>query len=444
MLFRSVFFYFFHKQKEVSRVTFLSVSLQGLRGRIFRTTSLVLALTVIIGAFFSDVLLKKSIENTITTGIGRIGADLVIVPQAGKDKIKPIILNGAPSFFFMDAGIAGRVKSMVGVAAVSPQVYFHPLSYLVCCTTENFLVVGYDPVTDFTVAPWIKYTTKDGLKEDDMVVGKMVKLYPGQQISLYGAVLNVAASLEETGIGFFDNSAFVPIATAKRLLQGLAEKQKQGGLRTREIANDLSYTHIFASRQEDTNTVEEIDPNKISALLVKLKPGVNLKAFSERLRQRLPGLAVVNMRASTRAVKEQLTSMVDAFLLPVIIMLLMGVVILSVVFLMGNRERQREIGIMRALGARPVDIGRLIMYDSLVISMIGGVFGILFGGAIMLIFKEHIMTALDMRYIWPGPATITVVLLTTLAVSLTVGILSGLYPAWRASHMEPYQAVRNG
>jgi putative ABC transport system permease protein len=96
-------------------------------------------------------------------------------------------------------------------------------------------------------------------------------------------------------------------------------------------------------------------------------------------------------------------------------------------------ERTREIGIRRAVGARPRDIRTLFLMESFAISVVGGIAGILVGVAIARI------VALSAG--WPTVVTPWSVLVSS-SVSIGVGLISGLYPAIRAAELNPIDALR--
>ncbi|RMG02890.1 MAG: ABC transporter permease, partial [Nitrospirae bacterium] len=435
---------FIKRKKKVSLMTPFRVSSANLGRRLFRTVTLVVALTIVIGAFFADILLSKSIENTLEVGAGRLGADLMVVPEKEKKAAQAVLLSGGPTIFYLGKDILGKIREFPEIEKASPQLYVQPFSYKVCCTVESILIIAYDPETDFTVKPWIQYSLRGKQGLYDLVVGKLVKYYPGQQMDLFGRKLNVVASLEPTGLGYFDNSAFIPIDGARRLLRELKKREEAHRIPTRQEILDESFSHLFASDKEKRVSIEEIDPEGISAIFVKAKDDVDIQSLTKKIESRFKGVGVINVREATISVKRHLSSMLNAFMLPIAILLFMGIVILSVVFSMSVTERQREIGLMRAVGARQSDVFRIVILESLLLALIGGVFGILFGGSLVFLFKNQIMAALNLLYIWPSPRVIVTVFGLTLVTSLLVGLCSGLYPAVRASRMEPYHAIRSG
>lgn len=106
-------------------------------------------------------------------------------------------------------------------------------------------------------------------------------------------------------------------------------------------------------------------------------------------------------------------------------------------------ERTREIGIMKAIGATNIDVMSIFIIEGMLVSSIGGIFGIILGS-----FGSQAMSAILMRFMSVGSGanlapviTISSVVLG-ISVSLIVGVLSSLYPAWRAARMSPVEAVR--
>ncbi len=418
------------------------LAVSNLRRKPFRTIALVGALAVVIGAFFTDVLLTRTIGNTLEVGIGRLGADLVVVPAGSEEAARKVLLQGTPATFTLPPSTLERLQAWPEIEKISPQLFFRPFSYLVCCTTEQVLMIGYDPATDFTIGPWVRYFIKKNQQEDELVVGHRVKFYPGQQISLFGKLLTVVASLDDTGVGYFDRSAFMPLAGARKLIDHLKKSQRAERVRRRQAVEDLSLTHLFDATSEQEKALARLDPNGVSALFCKTRPGTDVKALAKRITDTLDGVTVVNVRAATASVKEQLTSVLDALFLPIIILIVMGTVILAAIFAMSAAERHREVGMLRAMGATKREIFQLFLSESLMVAGLGAVFGILAGGAIVVLFKERIMAALNLLYIWPGPGIVLQVFGLTALVATAIGLAAGLYPALAAARLEPYQAIR--
>ncbi len=433
---------FLSRRQRRGQPTLYSLPFANLRRKRFRSVALVTSLAVVIGAFFTDVLLTRSIGNTLEVGVGRLGADVVVVPKGHEKEGQAVLLEGTPTAFFMKESVVDDLKKLTEIEQLSPQLFFRPFSYLVCCSLEKVLMVGYDPKTDFTIAPWVQYFLKTGQGNEELVVGARVKFYPGHQVSLLGKLLKVVASLDVTGFGYFDRTAFMPMEGARALIRFVKEREKAEQLKVREGLNDLSMTHLYDDKETQEAELRAIDPEGISAVFIKVKNEVDVKAFAESIPARFPELSVINVRAATLSIKRQLTAMLDAFFLPIVILIVMGTVILAAIFGMSANERRREIGLLRALGATKHKVFQLFLAESCLVAALGCVFGILGGSALLILFKNKIMVSLDLLYIWPGPWTIFQVGLLTLGVAALVGIAAGLYPALKAARLEPYEAFR--
>jgi len=115
------------------------------------------------------------------------------------------------------------------------------------------------------------------------------------------------------------------------------------------------------------------------------------------------------------------------------ISLLVGGVGVSNIMLVSVRERTKEIGLRKAVGARPRDIGLQFLLEAVLLTVIGGVLGIAVG----------IGTALVVAALTPVPATVTAwSVLLAFGVSAGVGIVFGVVPAQRAGRLDPVVALR--
>jgi putative ABC transport system permease protein len=115
------------------------------------------------------------------------------------------------------------------------------------------------------------------------------------------------------------------------------------------------------------------------------------------------------------------------------ISLLVGGIGIMNIMLASVLERTREIGIRRAIGARRQDIRAQFVIESFTISLIGGMSGIIIGIALARVVAAYAG--------WPTVITFSSLLLST-GVSITVGLVSGIYPATRAAELNPIEALR--
>jgi len=116
------------------------------------------------------------------------------------------------------------------------------------------------------------------------------------------------------------------------------------------------------------------------------------------------------------------------------ISLLVGGIGIMNIMLATVLERTREIGLRRAVGARQIDIRSQFIAETVSISATGGVVGVLFGFALSMVISA--ITG------WPVGWTITTVLLSFF-VCAVIGLASGIYPALKASKLDPIEALRH-
>jgi putative ABC transport system permease protein len=116
-----------------------------------------------------------------------------------------------------------------------------------------------------------------------------------------------------------------------------------------------------------------------------------------------------------------------------VVTLLGSVIGLMNIMLVSVAERTREIGVSKALGARSSTIKQQFLTEAIMISLIGGVIGVILGmlaGNVVALFSD---TAFIVPWLWIGVGV---------SLCAVVGIISGIYPAIKASKLDPIEALR--
>jgi ABC-type antimicrobial peptide transport system permease subunit len=128
------------------------------------------------------------------------------------------------------------------------------------------------------------------------------------------------------------------------------------------------------------------------------------------------------------------TDLMSGLLLYVaLISLIVGGVGIMNIMMVSVTERTREIGLRMAVGARARDILRQFLVEAVVLCLLGGAIGILLGcgGSIAVRFFKH----------WPTEISVPAII-AAVGVSAAVGVIFGFYPAWKASRLDPIEALR--
>jgi len=118
------------------------------------------------------------------------------------------------------------------------------------------------------------------------------------------------------------------------------------------------------------------------------------------------------------------------------ISLIVGGIGIMNIMLVSVTERTREIGVRMAVGARRTDILFQFLFEALVISLIGGALGLLLGTALADVMERLLR---EMSFKTQVNATVVI---ASLATATIVGVVSGLYPAFKASRLDPVEALR--
>ena len=140
-----------------------------------------------------------------------------------------------------------------------------------------------------------------------------------------------------------------------------------------------------------------------------------------------------DMTEMTRTMASTSNMMTRLLLFVAMISLVVGGVGIMNSMLVSVTERTREIGLRMAVGARGRDILRQFLVESIVLCMLGGALGIAIGRSSSLLLRS----LLD----WPTELSIGAIV-AAVGVSVSVGVVFGYYPAWKASRLDPIEALR--
>jgi putative ABC transport system permease protein len=235
----------------------------------------------------------------------------------------------------------------------------------------------------------------------------------GQTVKINGVGYEVVAVLTESGSGFSntDSNIYMPITTAHSRLYGD---------RTRSGEKAVTSVTVQAASEEQTDAaIEQITET------LRRQHGIIYAADDD---------FTIFSQSDLLSTFDTVTATLTAFLGAVAgISLLVGGIGIMNIMLVSVTERTREIGIRKAIGALRRDILTQFLLESMTLSLLGGLIGIALGWLISTAAGR----ALDILTV----VTLSNVLLAT-GFASAVGIIFGLYPAWRASNLRPIDALR--
>lgn len=382
--------------------------------------SLLATLGVIIGvaAVVSAMSIIEGATKEILDAIKSFGSNVIIVyPGSGSRSgrrvgtVRTLSLDDAKAIADKCPAVIRSAPEVLGVGQA--KFYSKNMNCTVLGTTppyqdiRNYKVVQGRFINNSDIKSEA-YVAILGHKVAKDLFGKGTPL--GFVIKLRGKPFTVIGVMEKKGtLGFLrvDQQIIVPISTAMKRLYGV-----------RSVAS-ISAQTINAKKTKEAR-------KQISALLRKrhkIPPGEKEDFGLYSQEQLLKGF------------KEQAQIMGIVFYSIAGISLVVGGIGIMNIMLVSVTERTREIGIRMAVGARRTDILSQFLAESSAISLIGGILGALIGTGLSKIIS-NISADLFKAYV-PNSA-----IFTALTVALVTGIISGIYPAFKASRLDPIEALR--
>jgi len=206
---------------------------------------------------------------------------------------------------------------------------------------------------------------------------------------------------------------------------------------------DAAYHMAEDSRTKSMQPIF-IEKDKISAVLVQVQEGFTPDRISIRIEHDVDGVKAIASDEVISTVRKQLAGLLKGILLISAVLWVLALLMIGFAFYMIVNERQRELGLLRSMGAKKKHVFRLIISEAMIISTVGGVIGLVAGSAILATFKDLILHSLKLPYLLPSVTMLIELVAGAIIFSSLTGLLSSLVPAVLASRMEPYEAIRKG
>lgn len=187
------------------------------------------------------------------------------------------------------------------------------------------------------------------------------------------------------------------------------------------------------------NTLQNLTNNtgEVSLILVKADNGTDATELSSTIKDKFSDELTTSTSLSGMERMNQGLDVINTGAWAIsLVAILVGGIIVVITMLKAVSERTREIGVLRAIGWTKKRIMKMIIGESLLLSLIATVVGIVVGVGIVEI--------LSTTQLMPGimPSFSALLFLKGIGVALLLGILGGIYPAYRASKLEPTEALR--
>ena len=188
----------------------------------------------------------------------------------------------------------------------------------------------------------------------------------------------------------------------------------------------------------------DMEKDKVSAVLVQVQDNFTPERIAIRIEHDIEGVKAIASDEVTSTVRKQLGGLLKGILAISAILWILSLMMMAFAFYMIVNERQRELGLLRAMGAKTGHIFRLIITEAVIISVSGGLLGMFVSAALLYTFKDLIIRSLKLPYLLPPTIVLLELVAGAVIFSIITGLLSSLLPAASASRMEPYEAIRKG
>lgn len=399
-------------------MTFSSFPILNLLGKKGRTFALVLFALFLSFSLFGGALLLTCLRGGLHSLELRLGADIIVVPYEARTKVSAdtILNQGNRTYFYMSKQNLAKVAQVEGVAQVSPQVYLCSMN-AGCCST-SLQLIGFDPATDFTIQPWVRQTFSGTLKTGDILIGSNVTLSASRKLKFFDKLWNIAAQLDQTGTGL-DNAVFANLETIQQMLDAAAERGFTFA--------DKSYSDAV-----------------ISTIMVKVADGYRIDDVASVIQRRARRTQAVKAKGMTTGIADSLASTANIIGVLAAVVWVLCLIILVVVSSLIIGERKKEFAVLRVMGASRKKLSRLVMGESLVVNLTGGVCGILLALLCILPFHTLISQSMGLPFLLPPAFVVILLAVCALVLSVGCGCLTSAYAAHQVAHVDAGVMLREG
>ncbi len=392
------------------------------------------ALGVIIGVATVVALLSigAGTRDTITGRIASVGTNLLTVSPGFAQRGPVSGAAGEASLTADDAAALADASAVPDVVLVAPE-YSRNTQLIAGDANENTQVRGVTP--EFESAYDLTLSAGRFITADD--------------VRRRGNVVVLGATLAETLFGTTDVvgqrlSAALPGGSGERWpLTVVGVLTAKGGTSRFTDPDDAAFVPITTAQLTLFNARDVRGRVAVSSVTAVAAEGRSAEAAGqmEALLRRRHGLGSddtldfrISSQADLLALATEVTGTMTLFLAAIAaISLIVGGIGIMNIMLVSVTERTREIGIRKAVGARPRDILAQFLAEAILLGLVGGILGAAVGIGVAWALKSA-----SVMHTVVSPTSV----LLALAFAVAVGLVSGTYPARRAAHLNPIEALR--
>ena len=382
-----------------------SLAIKNLLRRRVRTGLTVAGVGIAIAVLFSLLSFNAGYERQLSGELGSLGIHMLAVPKGCPYEAASLIIHGGVIPKYLSYSDLAQVAKIDGIEVASPMLLHQFFK-----DGKPHIVYGINIEEQKLLKPWWKVEGRY-FKDDEpgvMIVGRSLaekeNLKVGQVLE-FGpdkVPTTIVGILERTG-NQDDEFHFLPLSAAQRIFG------KQGQLTTVAIkARDVSRIPEISKKLEEIPDIQVVTMTQVMGTIMNLVGSAQALLFSV-----------------------------------IIIALFISAVCIMNTLIMSVNERTREFGMMKAVGASGGDVSRLIIVETLIITMIGcgaGLIVALLGSKLVESFVRGVIPyspAGELISIDPSLVFICI------GFALAIGLLCSIYPAVKCARLTPMEAMRS-
>src|SRR5271165_3212334 len=331
---------------------------------------------------------------SFTQGLRQTAAGLVHLGGSGLGVFQAEVSD--PTASLLPESIVSRMAARPEVARATPLM----LVVEAVKPAPSAIVFGAQPGGFFTHGLVVVAGRRPATGAAELLVGErlaaQLHLLPGGTLAVDGHPFQIAG-IYHSGIFFEDSGAVLPLATAQQLTG---------------------------------------HPGLVTDIVVELSSGVRASTAAKGIEAAFPGTQVITDPEQALRAGANGTLISKSILVIVVIALIVGAISVANTMAMSIMERRAELGLLTAVGWSPLRVASLILGEGVAVSVLGAAVGLLLG----VIGGNLLVRALGVSS-YVAPSVTAWALGRGLLVGVAIGVLGGIYPAWRVTRMTPLRAL---